>query len=441
MPEDKPDLEKFDLVVLGGGVAGAAAAYAAASKTKKEGERFNIALVSDEKAVYSRGALPSLIANEVHSLKEIIVYPTSTLEKLGIKYFRLHEACSVNFKDRLVLTKNLENGKKREVNFEKLIICTGSVPEILQVEGVNLKGVYAIKWFKDAEELSKTAKPKMRALVVGPGFIGMATANALAKRGLKVTIVARTRILSYVLEPFLGDYVRHKAESMGLKIMSESKLQEIGGQRKIKYAKINDEKFDFDIVVLATGVNPRTEIFSETGLKLTDYGAVRTDKKMQTNMEGIYSVGDCAEKLDLITGKKVLRPLGSLATRTAEIAGLNALGEEIEFEGSIRRQYDNIFGLHITSMGLTSREAQTLGVNTESLPVKVSAEASHDKELLKRPYETKMCVVIEKGTERIVGWQSVGTLKLTNLYSVYLNELIKNRKKVADLQEAGLKIS
>ncbi|NWF86744.1 FAD-dependent oxidoreductase [Candidatus Bathyarchaeota archaeon] len=434
-------MEKFDLIVLGGGVAGAAAAYTAASMAKEEGEKLDVALVSDEEAVYSRGALPSLIANEVHSLKEIIVYPTSMLEKLGIKYFRLHEACSVNFKDRLVLTKNLENGKKREINFEKLIICTGSVPEILQVKGVNLKGVYAVKWFKDAEELSKTAKPRMRALVVGPGFIGMATANALVKRGLKVTVLARTRILSYVLEPFLGDYVHYKAEAMGLKIMSDSQLQEIGGHGKVEYAKINDEKFDFDIVVLAIGVKPRTEIFSESGLDLTDYGAVKTDKKMQTSMESIYSVGDCAEKLDLITGKKVFRPLGSLATRTAEIAGLNALGAEIEFEGSIRRQYDYIFGLHVTSMGLTGREAQALGVNTESLPVKVSVEASHHKELLKRPYETKMCVVIEKGTERIVGWQSVGTLKLTNLYSVYLNELIKNGKKVADLQEAGLKVS
>lgn len=435
-------LRRFDLVVLGGGVAGAKAAHTAASKAKEEGKRFSVALISNEETVYSRSALPSLIANEAHSLKDLIVYPVDELEKLKVKFYRRCEAFSVNFEEQIVFAKNLENRRKLEAGFEKLIIATGSVPKIPPIEGVGLKGVYTIKWFRDIEELSRKIKPGMKALVVGAGFIGLETAEALLKRGLNVTVIEMLpNILLGVLEPKLSSYVRKKAEGKGLTVMTEAKIEEIGGHRSVEYARINDRKFDFDVVVLATGVKPNTKIFAETGVKMTRHDAIRTDKKMQTSIEQIYSVGDCAEKLDFITGKPVHRPLGSLAARTAEIAGLNAFGVETEFAGSIRHQYDYVFNTHISSMGLSSAEASSLGVKTRALPVKLSRENPYfDWELLKRPFGTKMCVIIERGSEKIVGWQSVGTARLTSLYNVYINNLIKNGGRIGDLQEMGLRV-
>lgn len=76
------------------------------------------------------------------------------------------------------MVKNLENGRKLKIGFKKLIIATGSLPKVPPVKGVALKGVYTIKWFRDAKDLSRKAKPGMRALVVGAGLIGMETANA-----------------------------------------------------------------------------------------------------------------------------------------------------------------------------------------------------------------------------------------------------------------------
>jgi NADPH-dependent 2,4-dienoyl-CoA reductase/sulfur reductase-like enzyme len=433
-------LKSFDLLVLGGGVAGAVAAYTAISRAKKERKDFTVAVVSNEGTVYPRAALLSLIANEACSSKNMAIYPINEYEKLGAKFYKFHDILSVNFEDRFVLAKDLQNKRNFGMNFEKLIIATGSLPEILPVEGVGLKGVYTIKWLKDAKELSKKVKPGMRALVVGGGFIGMAAANALLKRGLKVTVLARTRVLSYVLEPLLANYVCKKAEYSGLTIITGSQLEEIGGRERVKYSKINGKKSDFDFVILTTGVKPNTDIFAKDGIDLSDYGAIRANVKTETNIKNVYSVGDCAEKLDLITGKPVHRPLGSLAARTAGIAGLNAFGAEAEFEGSIRHQYDCMFDLHISSMGLSSREAPSLGVSTETLPVKLSAEAHFSWELLRRPFETKMCVVIEKGKDRIVGWQSVGSLKLTSVYDTYIDDMMKKEGTVGDLQEVGLTV-
>lgn len=431
-------MDRFDLVVLGGGIAGAVAAYTAASEAREKSRELSVALVSNEDAVYSRGALLSVIADEIHSLKEITVYPVIRLESLGVKFLSLHEFFSTDLEAQSVKARNLRSQTTVEMGFKKLLVATGSLPEVPSCRGLGLKRVYTVKWFKDAVDLAANIRPGMKVLVVGAGFVGMATANALLKRGLKVTVVVRSRILSYVLEPVLSGLVQEKAESMGLEVLSQSTLGEIGGRSKVEYAVVNDIKMDFDLVVFATGVRPNTAVLTEAGIEFGDNNAIKTDAKMQTSIMNVYSVGDCAEKLDFVTGKQVYRPLGNIATRTARIAALNALGEETDYEGNIRHQYEHVFGMHISSMGLSTREAAGLGLNTVSL--RISAKTLYGWEKLRLPFDVHMCAVFEKGTDRIVGWQAVGSQKLTSYYSVQMDNLINNRKTVGDLLEMGLKV-
>lgn len=435
-------MKEYDLVVLGGGVSGACAAYVAASKLRDLKKPFSIALISNEETVYSRGALPSLIAREIGSLREISVYPTSKLRKLGVNFYKRHEILLVDFKKKSVLIKNLENEERVKVEFKKLIIATGSLPKVPPIKGVNLQGVYTVKWFRDAKDLSKRAKRGMRALVVGAGLIGMETANALMKLGLNVTIVEMLpNILSGVLEPRLSSYVRTRAESFGAKIMTQCTLDGIEGKRKVEAAILNGKKVAFDFVIFCAGVKPNTKIFVDSDLEMANYGAIKTGSRMQTNIDDVYAVGDCAEKIDFVTKRHVHRPLGSLATRTAEIAGINILGTNIEFDGSIRHQYDYVFGIHISSTGLSSSEAASLGLSTETVHVKLSRDSAFSQELLKSPLETKMCAIVEKKSDKIVGWQSVGSSKLVSFYNVFIDEIIRKGGKIEEIQEAGLVVS
>jgi NADH oxidase (H2O2-forming) len=435
-------VKEFDLVVLGGGVSGACAAYAAASKSRDLKKRFSISLISNEETVYSRGALPSLIAREICSLREISVYPASQLRKLGVNFYKHHEVLSVDFKENSVLIKNLENKERLKIGFKKLIIATGSLPKVPPVKGAGLKGVYTVKLFRDAKDLSKRAKRGMKALVVGAGLIGMETANALMKLGLNVTVVEMLpNILSGVLEPCLSSYVRARAENLGVKIMTQCALDSVEGKRKVETAILNGERVAFDFVVFCVGVKPNTKIFVDSGLEMANYGAIKTDSQMRTNIDDVYAVGDCAEKIDFITKRLVHRPLGSLATRTAEIAGNNVLGANVEFDGSIRHQYDYVFGTHISSMGLSSGEAASLGLSTETVPVKLSRNSAFSQEVLKSPLETKMCAIVEKESDKIVGWQSVGSSKLVSFYNVFVDEIIRKGGKIEEIQEAGLLVS
>ncbi len=434
--------KKFDLVVLGGGISGANAAYTAASKSKDLKKRFSVALVSNESIVYSRSALPSIIAHEIDSLRSITVYPTSQLRQVGVEFFGRCEILKVDFNAKSVKIKNLRNGEKSELLFESLVIATGSLPRLPPVKGADLRGIYTMKWFNQAKDLAKRAKLGMKALVVGAGLIGMETANALRKLGLKVTVVETfPHILSGVLEPPLSGYVQSRAESMGVKIAVKCSLEGIEGERKVESVILNGQRVPFDFVIFCTGVKPNTAIFEGSNVEMTEYGAIKTDSKMKTNIEDVYAVGDCAEKIDYVTQRPVYRPLGSLAAKTAEIAGMSALGVGITFEGSIRHQYDYIFGTHISSMGLSSSEASSLGLHTETLCVKIERNDAFAQEPLKIPRDAKICVVVEKKTDRILGWQSVGSSKPINYYNIFVNDLIRRGGTVKDLQKVGLDIS
>ncbi|MEM1551368.1 MAG: NAD(P)/FAD-dependent oxidoreductase [Candidatus Bathyarchaeia archaeon] len=433
---------KFNLVVLGGGVAGATAAYAAALKSKSLKKRFSIALVSNEGTVYSRSALPSIIAHEVSSLKPITVYPISNLRRANVNFLRRCQILQVDFNAKSVKIEDLRNGEKSELFFENLIIATGSLPKLPPVKGADLRGTYAMKWFDKAKELSRRAKPGMKALIVGAGLIGMETANALMKRGLHVTVAeALPHILSGVLEPSLSRYVQAKAERMGVKIMVQCQLGDIEGKKNVESVTLNGKRVPFDFVIFCTGVKPNTALFANSGLEMAEYGAIKADSKMQTNIEDVYAVGDCAEKIDYVTKRPVYRPLGSLAARTAEIAGMNALGAGITFEGSIRHQYDYVFGVHISSMGLSSSEASALGLKTKTLFVKMVRNEAFAQESLKVPRDSKICVIVDKKTDRIVGWQSVGSSKPVSYYNIFVDDLIKRGGTVGELQETGLDFS
>ncbi len=175
-------------------------------------------------------------------------------------------------------------------------------------------------------------------------------------------------------------------------------------------------------------------------MKLGGTGAIKVNRYMQTSAPEIYAAGDCAEVTDIIAGKPVYRPLGSLAARTGEIAGSNAAGGERIFPGSLRRQYENVFDAHIISMGLSTEEALDLGISAEDADAEIK-NLKHELLSIKRPLDARMKVVLEKGTGTVIGWQVVGRSKQGAWYSLCLEELIRNRRSVSYLQELGLNVT
>ena len=113
-----------------------------------------------------------------------------------------------------------------------------------------------------------------------------------------------------------------------------------------------------DMVIMATGVKPNVMLAKNAGIEIGVTGAIKVNKKMQTNIEDIYSCGDCIETFSVVTGKAVYRPLGSTANKTGRIAGDVLSGGNLEYRGNLSTGIFKLFDLAIASTGLSEKEAK-----------------------------------------------------------------------------------
>lgn len=426
---------RYDVLVIGGGIAG----VRAATEAKISDASASVAMLSQETTIYSRTALISVLQGDVQSLSDITIYPLGELRNLGVRFLGGYEALSVDSDNQIIQVKSSLTHKILRMGYKRLIIATGSVPDVPPIEGSEFPGVFTVKWFNETLSLSQCLAPRMRALVVGAGFIGLKTAEALTKRGARTTIAVRSRILRELIEPDLSLYLKKWIGRKGVKVLTGFSPTEIGGIRKVEHVLLDDEKVPASLAVFATGMAPNVDIGRKVGVKIGGTGAIQVDRHMQTSVPGIYAAGDCVETSDLISGRPVYRPLGSLAARTGEVAGSNAAEIERIFPGSLRRQYDSVFGVHIISMGLSTEEAHKFGMSAEALDVRIK-DSKHDLFSTRMPLDARMKVIIEKGTDVIIGWQVVGRSRQSARYSLCLEELIRNRRRVSDLPELGLSV-
>ncbi|KYH38993.1 MAG: hypothetical protein AYL30_001890 [Candidatus Hecatellales archaeon B24] len=390
----------FDLVVVGGGVGGVNAALTA----KNAKPSLSVAVVSHRPLTYPRPDLSAFIKNP-SKFKEVKRYRVEELEAVGVKVFEGCRAVSVSPKDRMVQVEDTSAGEKFRLEYDRMVMATGSLPAVPPVEGRNLPGVFTLKWYGDALAISRHLAPGMKACVVGAGIIGLEAAEALKTRGLKVTVVeALPFILGGFVEPDLAEKVAQSMTLHGVSLVKGSPIEGIYGGEKVEYVLVDSVKFDVDLVVLAVGLRPNTLLASQMGLSLSKVGAVKTDRQLRSSLNGVYAVGDSAETIDYITGKAVYRPLGSIAAKAAEIAGLNAAGASETYDGFIRVQYDKLFDLSLGSIGLTVREAEMLGVPAEAVDVSIKKQG-YPPPLL--PAKSVVKAVVEKGSDVVIGWQMV----------------------------------
>jgi NADPH-dependent 2,4-dienoyl-CoA reductase/sulfur reductase-like enzyme len=296
--------------------------------------------------------------------------------------------------------------------------------------------VYRIKWFKDAKALSSQARIGGKAVVIGAGLAGIEMAEALAIKGLKVTIVEKCgSILPQILEPDFAERVTEQIRKKTVEVRLNATISSIGGKEKVNHAIVDGEKIETDVAVFATGFKPNTSLLRDSGIRLSDNMAIKTDEHMETNIDGIYAAGDCAESLDLVTGQNTYRPLGTVAARAGEIAGLNAGGKSSSYGGFIRRQYDRIFGVDIVSMGLTRSLASNLGIRTYDINVH---EKRHSDNIFFRTQ--KMKAIVNEATDTIVGFQVIGSTKYRSWYSLQIQECILKKVKIDALSHMGVKL-
>jgi NAD(P)H-nitrite reductase large subunit len=336
-------------------VGGSAAGIGAVEAIRKVDPTGSITIISEEPCPqYSRPMISDFVSGKAdfHKMKcrTDDFWKENNAEALTGK-----KATALNLTEKTV---QLESGEK--VAYEKLLLATGGKPFVPKMEGSDKDGVFTFTTIKDAQQLAAKIDSinAKAAVVIGAGLIGISVTEALMKRGLKVTMVElQEKILSLLLDAKASDLVEAVVKKAGVDIVTGQSVQKILGKPDndgvvggVMLTK--GDQVPCDLVIVAIGVVPRTELVVGTAVK-TNRGIV-VDNMMQTNVPDVYASGDVAEAYDFIMNQNRLLPLWPLAVLEGQIAGYNMAGKKTTYMGGTNMSSLKYFGIPIVSIGLAN---------------------------------------------------------------------------------------
>ena len=294
-------MKKMNLVLIGNGMAGVRTLE---ELLKIAPELYNITVFGAEPHPnYNRILLSPVLAGE-QTIDQIILNPLSWYAENNITLHLGHKVVKVDRTRRQVIAEDGQGGTTL-AEYDRLLIATGSLPFILPVPGKDLQGVIAYRDIADTETMIATAKTHQHAVVIGGGLLGLEAANGLMLRGMQVTVV---HIMPWLMERQLDDVagglLRKSLEDRGLKFMIGAQTQALigdadgGKSGRVMAVQFKDgSEVPADLVVMAAGIRPNTQLALSMGLHCANEGRggiVVSDTLQTTTDARIYSVGECA---------------------------------------------------------------------------------------------------------------------------------------------------
>ena len=248
------------------------------------------------------------------------------------------------------------------VNYDKLIIATGSLPVIPPVPGVGYKGVFKFKDVSDLEEILSWMKSSSRVAIIGASVTGLEVALTIRKAVKSVYLIEMFDMpLHDRLDRDMAEILVEKiSDKVHLKLRSPLK-QIAGVNGKVSEITVGGETIPVDMVILTTGVKPNISLAESAGLRIGDLGGIIVDRKMRTSIKQIYACGDCVETFDIVSGRRTLSMLATSAVRQGIVAGINAAGGSVEYKGSASPYVIKAGDIEIGAVGLTEKNATKAG--------------------------------------------------------------------------------
>jgi NADH oxidase (H2O2-forming) len=395
------------IVIIGANAAGVDAASAARKKDRTS----EITLITQEKnAGYSRCGLPFVVGGHIATFKDLIVYPPAYFQMLKLNLRLETKATAVNTKDKTV-TVQTKDGATETLPYDTLVIATGADSFMPPIKGREKQGILSLRGIEDGERIDAAVKGGAKsAVIMGAGLIGLELGVALMERGLKVTIVEMLpQILPQLLDADMAKLVQAHLEEKGMRILLGKAVEEFLGEEKVTAVKAGGDVIEADLFVSAFGVRANTKLASDAGIPLGETRAIKTNARMETDVPGVYAVGDCAEAPNIITHRPTCAQLGTIAVREGKVAGANAAGDYSLFGGVLASAVTRLFDVEAGNTGLTETAAQRnrLEVVTGAISSKTKADYYPGA----KPIKIKL--VVEKESQRIIGAQVVGGEEVT----------------------------
>ena len=395
------------LVIIGGSDAGISAAL----RARELDPACDVTLlVADRFPNFSICGIPYLLSGEVTQSNDLAHRKTADIEAQGIRLLLEHRATRLDPATRVVDVQRPDGGSE-QLPYDKLLLGTGAVPIQPNLPGIDLPGVFPLRWIGDTLKLAAfldERRPRT-ALIIGGGYIGMEMAEALTHRGLDVTVVEATPSVMTTLDPDLGKRVAAELIRHGVEVLTGARIEAIEAHDEaLAVQGTGGLKRQADLVLTVIGARPETTLGAAAAVETGLHGAFKVSRRMETNLPEVYAAGDCVETWHRVTGAPAYLPLGTTSHKQGRIAGENAVGGEREFQGSVGTQSVRLFGLVAARTGLHDADARAAGLNP------LSVDSEHWDHKVYYPGAKRMLIRItgERGPDgkagRLLGAQIIG---------------------------------
>lgn len=395
-------------IVIIGGVAAGAKAAAKARRLLPDAE-INI-YTEDTHVSYSACGIPYYIEGNFEDYRMLLVRSPEDFAKDNIFVHLEHKVTRIITFTKQVLVESKKEGNAFLVDYDKLIIATGARPFVPKIKNVELNNVFTIRTIEDAIAIRKKLEISSNAVVIGGGYIGIEMLEAFVRQGVYTTLIERSPYIMSLFDSEMSELIKTQLLSISDRkfdiLTSETVTEFSGDNNGVNMVKTDKgHTIDTDMVCLCAGVIPNVELAVDANIALGSTGAIKVNKKMETNIPDIYACGDCVEENLLINNTPVWMPLGSTANKEGRCAAMNACGVEDIFDGVLGSAVTRCLGLTMSMTGITEERAKELGYN----PISATVTKNDKVGYMPDANNITLKVVADSETGMLLGAQGIGS--------------------------------
>ncbi|MEH0760043.1 nitrite reductase large subunit [Vibrio sp. 16] len=391
-------MSKLKLVVIGNGMVGHR--YVEDLVEKADASQYEITVFCEEPRVaYDRVHLSSYFSH--HTADELSLVKEGFYEKHGVNMLIGERAINVNREKRIV-----HSSTGREIQYDKLIMATGSFPFVPPIKGRESKDCFVYRTIEDLKAIEACAKKSKVGVVIGGGLLGLEAAGALKALGVETHVVEfAPKLMAEQLDQAGGNQLRQKIESMGVKVHTSKNTLEIApeGKESRNVMRFSDgTELETDFIVFSAGIRPQDKLARDMQLDVAPRGGIAINDFCQTSDENIYAIGECASWNETFYG--LVAPGYKMAT----VAVDHIVGNDSKFEGADMSAKLKLLGVKVGSIG---------DANGRTPGCKSYVYQNEEQEVYKR-------LIVSEDNKKLLGAVMVGdTSDYGDLLQLMLNEI------------------
>ncbi len=403
------------IVIIGGVAAGPKAAC----RVKRLIADADVTVIDQDNLIsYGGCGIPYYVSGDVSDEKELrstsyhALRDEAFFEKTkGVNTLTSTRALSINRKAKTVLVKNMITGVEDNISYDVLMLATGSYPITLPIPGSDADGVFTVSNLHKAISIKeRIARGQVsKAVVIGGGAIGIEMAEALTDLwGVETALIEYMDhllpgTLSWTFAAILEKHL--KDNNVGV-FTGEAAEEIVTVDGKVSAVQTSGRILEADLVIMAAGVRPQSQLARDAGLHVSASGAIVVNERMQSSDPDIYAAGDCIEVCHLVSGKRFHAPFGSMANKQGRVAADNMAGIPSTFRGGVGSFILKAFELSVGSTGLSLVSALAEGFDAD-----ISLTSPSDRAHF-FPTQEIICLemVFDRRSRKVLGLQGVGPM-------------------------------